>query len=247
VNFTPQRIRDAVARRLFGTVVSVRTAENVAALTFDDGPDPESTPRFLDLLRRHGAKATFFMIGAQAARHPALVARLAAEGHEIGNHSWDHPALPLLDRRGRETQLARARAALAPHGQALMRPPYGYQTLASHLSARRQGYRVVCWNSHCEDWACDDSEILAGRLLESVRPGTILLLHDTLETYLEERLRDRTPLLEALDRLLTERSDFRFVTVSDLLRRGKPMTRYWISRPDPAFLGALQSRQAPTP
>ena len=66
------------------------------ALTFDDGPDPGSTPRLLELLARHGAKATFFMVGARAARHPELVARVAAEGHEIGNHGWDHPSLPGL-------------------------------------------------------------------------------------------------------------------------------------------------------
>ena len=74
----------APARR---RTVAVGTGENLMALTFDDGPDPDWTPRLLDLLARHGAKATFFMVGSRAARHPELVARVAAEGHEIGNHT----------------------------------------------------------------------------------------------------------------------------------------------------------------
>ena len=87
---------DRVRTCLLGTVVGVRTGERVAALTFDDGPDPESTPALLDLLARHRAKGTFFLVGKRAAKHPALVDRLLAEGHAIGNHSWDHPALPTL-------------------------------------------------------------------------------------------------------------------------------------------------------
>ena len=109
------------------------------ALTFDDGPDPEHTPRLLEVLARHGAKATFFMVGARAARHPELVARVAAEGHEIGNHGWDHPSLPALPSAAVAGQLERTRAVLAPHGQALMRPPYGHQDLADppHRPAAR--------------------------------------------------------------------------------------------------------------
>ena len=82
--------------RAFGTVTGVRTSAPAAALTLDDGPDPETTPAVLDLLGRAGAKATFFLVGARAARHPELVARIAAEGHAVGNHGWDHPALPTL-------------------------------------------------------------------------------------------------------------------------------------------------------
>ena len=77
-------------------MTGVRTSAPAAALTFDDGPDPETTLAVLDLLGRVGAKATFFLVGARAARHPELVARIAAEGHAIGNHGWDHPALLML-------------------------------------------------------------------------------------------------------------------------------------------------------
>ena len=117
-----QPLLHPLLRRLYGSTFAVATDERLMALTFDDGPDPEHTPRLLEVLARHGAKATFFMVGARAARHPELVARVAAEGHEIGNHGWDHPSLPALPSAAVAEQLERTRAVLAPHGQALMRP-----------------------------------------------------------------------------------------------------------------------------
>lgn len=244
-----ERVHNAIARRLSGTVVSVKTTQKLIALTFDDGPDPAATPKLLDLLARNDAKATFFMIGTQAEKHPDLVARVAAEGHEIGNHSWDHPALPLLARDEFDVQIDRTRATLAPHGQTLMRPPYGFQSVRSHWFARRQGYTPVCWSIHCEDWMDHDAGKLAGTMLEQLRPGAIILLHDNLYTYLEERYRDRRPVLDALEILMRSAPDYRFVTVSELMRAGKPMTRYWISEPEMEFLDDLRGGDpsAPTP
>ena len=167
-------------RRLYGSTFAVATDERLMALTFDDGPDPEHTPRLLELLARHGAKATFFMVGARAARHPELVARVAAEGHEIGNHGWDHPSLPGLPSAAVAGQLERTRAVLAPHGQALMRPPYGHQDLRTHRIARRLGYRPVFWSITGEDWRGHDAATIAGHILERAAPGAIVLLHDSL-------------------------------------------------------------------
>jgi peptidoglycan/xylan/chitin deacetylase (PgdA/CDA1 family) len=224
----------------FGTLVGVRTGEPVAALTFDDGPDPETTPRLLDLLAAAGAKATFFLVGKRAAKHPALVARLAAEGHALGNHSWDHPALPRLPAAAVAEQLRRTAAATGDPRPRLMRPPYGDQSLASHLAARRLGYRVVAWSVVGADWADDDGATIAARLDAGLHPGAILLLHDSLASYAEERHRDRGPMLAAVETLLAARPDWRFVTVPELMARGRPRRRYWIQATAPGYLAGLK-------
>ena len=227
-------------RRLYGSTVAVRTDEKLIALTFDDGPDPDSTPRLLEVLARHGATATFFMVGARAARHPELVERIAAAGHEIGNHSWDHPSLPRLSSELVADQLRRARTVLAPRGRALMRPPYGHQDLRTHRVARRLGYRPVFWNVSGEDWQGTDAETIAGKVLDKAGPGSIVLLHDSLCTFEDPAFRDRAPTIAAVEMIIERRPGYRFVTVSELLRRGAAVDRYWVQLPDWVFLNNLQ-------
>ena len=224
-------------------IVSVRTRENLLALTFDDGPDPDWTPRLLDLLARHGAKATFFMVGSRAARHPELVARVAAEGHEIGNHTWDHPSLPGIGAEAVADQLERTRAALAPHGQTLLRPPYGHQDRTVDLAARRFGYRTICWHATGEDWLDRDAATIAGLLLDKAEPGAILLLHDSLYSWEEEAVRDRTPTIEAVGTVIARLPGWRFVTVSELMAAGAVRERVWENRPGPDFHAALKTAE----
>ena len=88
----------------------------MAALTFDDGPTPEYTPRVLDILERHGAKGTFFMIGSNAAAYPEIVRRVAEAGHAIANHTWDHPAFPSIPDRERRRQVLRCAEAISTLG-----------------------------------------------------------------------------------------------------------------------------------
>jgi peptidoglycan/xylan/chitin deacetylase (PgdA/CDA1 family) len=239
-----RRILDRALGPFAGSLVAVRSREKLMALTFDDGPDPDWTPRLLDLLARRGMRGTFFLVGARAARYPELVARIAAEGHEIGNHSWDHPSLPTLSWRAVAAQLARARAALAPHGARLMRPPYGDQTPASHLIARCLGYRVVLWSVNPHDWEARDAEALAERILAKAGPGAIVLLHDTLYSYADAAFCDRSPTLGAVEILAERLADFRFVTVSELMRRGRPVRRYRMKRSRDAWLADLQTDPA---
>src|SRR4051794_38727678 len=91
-----KRLIDATYRVLAGAITSVETEQPLVALTFDDGPDPLSTPSVLRLLERHNARATFFMVGAAAYRHPDLVRQVAQAGHVIANHSWDHSSFTAL-------------------------------------------------------------------------------------------------------------------------------------------------------
>jgi peptidoglycan/xylan/chitin deacetylase (PgdA/CDA1 family) len=233
-------------RWLYGSTFAVATDERLMALTFDDGPDPEHTPRLLELLARHGAKATFFMVGARAARHPELVARVAAGGHEIGNHGWDHPSLPSLPSAAVAEQIERTRAVLAPHGQALMRPPYGHQDLRTHRIARRLGYRPVFWSVTGEDWRGHDAATIAEHVLDRAAPGAIVLLHDSLFAWEEAAFRDRTACFAAVETLLERLPGYRFVTVSELLRRGAARQRYWVQLPDRADMARLRMAEGGT-
>src|SRR5262249_50274804 len=125
------------------------------ALTFDDGPDPVSTPRFLDVLAERGVHATFFLLGSMAERAPGLVREMQAAGHEIGVHGWHHRSLLFRGPRGTYQDLARARdylGGLIGDAPVLFRPPYGVMTASAHVAARRLQLRPTLWMAWGEDW-----------------------------------------------------------------------------------------------
>jgi peptidoglycan-N-acetylglucosamine deacetylase len=216
---------------LLGSVIRVSTAEPVLALTFDDGPHPEDTPPLLDLLDRYGAKATFFVVGKSARNHPELIERMAAAGHALGNHTWDHLSMPSLKGPFRRRQLAWTQEVLGSHGSGLFRPPYGEQSLGSLLDALSQGLTVVCWDVVAEDWRDDPAEVMLARIYRRLRRGSIVLFHDTLYTTVDERYRDRRPTLATVERLLQDLGDrYRFVTVPELMRLGRPVRWHWYQR-----------------
>ena len=151
-------------------------------LTFDDGPHPEHTPRLLDVLARHGAKGTFFMVGQEAERWPALVERVAAEGHAVGGHSWTHGdpgstgACELAEEVERTEQLFER---LLGRRSKLFRPPHGKLTAGKMLKLLRGGQRVVLWNVDPKDFACGGPRELEAKLRpEDLRGGDVVLLHD---------------------------------------------------------------------
>jgi len=215
---------------LRGAVTSVRTEQRLAALTFDDGPDPASTPYLLDALARAGLRATFFVVGCRAERHPDLLARIRAEGHEIANHSWDHPRLPDLSLRAIADQIRRTRASLDAEGVRLFRPPYGDLDARVNLAARGFGYQVVRWSLSGGDWRGEDAAVLTDRVVRGMAPGAIVLLHDSLYTFETEAARDREPTIAAVEAIAARLPDYRFVTVSELLRAGRPVKRV-VARP----------------
>jgi peptidoglycan/xylan/chitin deacetylase (PgdA/CDA1 family) len=216
---------------VIGSVIRVSTAEPVIALTFDDGPHPEDTPALLDILDRHEAKATFFLVGASAERHRGIVRRMADTGHAVGNHTWDHPSMPALSGRYRRRQLAWTEEVLAPATSRLFRPPFGEQSLGSRLDAARHGLSVICWDVVAEDWRDDESEEMLHRVYRRLRRGSIVLFHDTLYSTTDERFRDRSAMRATVERLLVELGDtYRFVTVPELLALGKPVRRHWYRR-----------------
>jgi peptidoglycan/xylan/chitin deacetylase (PgdA/CDA1 family) len=207
-----------------GTIAGVVTRDPVAALTFDDGPHPVYTPRLLDILQQHQAHATFFMIGEAAQKHPQLMRRVVQEGHVIGNHSWDHPFFPSLSGRARRDQMRACAQALAPYGQRLFRPPYGAQSLASRLDAFWLRYRVITWNLEAKDWREHTPDRMADQLVQGIRPGSIVLLHDAIYRSQQPVPQyNREPMLAAVA-LFLERLNgrFHFITIPELLRHGRP-------------------------
>jgi peptidoglycan-N-acetylglucosamine deacetylase len=234
----PSRVLGTV---LGGAVTHVATRERLVALTFDDGPHPESTPQVIELLERHGARGTFFVVGESAHQHRALVRRTAEAGHAIGNHSWDHRSFPTLDSRERRRQLRACEETIAPYSQGLFRPPYGHLDWRSRRDLTQLNYRVVTWSVSGMDWRDDSPSVLYERLAQGLGPGRILLLHDALAAYEDERFCPRDATLEAV-RLLMSRHhrDYQFVTVPELLRRGRPVTGWWRQRGDPDYLARLR-------
>lgn len=210
-----------------GSLVRVATREPAIALTFDDGPHPEDTPAVLEILERHGARGTFFFLGKRAAAHPEVVARTLAGGNAVGNHSWDHPSFRQITGGFRRAQIrwtAEALPAPPPGEPRLFRPPYGEQGLGARLDATLCGHTVAAWDVVAEDWRDDPAEVLVGRVMRRLRRGSLVLFHDTLYSTTDERYRDRVPMRRALEILLSDLAPrFRFVTVPELLRLGRPV------------------------
>jgi peptidoglycan/xylan/chitin deacetylase (PgdA/CDA1 family) len=211
--------------------------EPVAALTFDDGPDPEYTPRLLDILAEYEVHATFFMLGKAAERHPKLVKMVAEAGHAIGNHSWDHPSFTAISGKQRRKQIRACEQAVAPYGQRMFRPPWGNQSLASRLDALYLGYEVVAWGVEVGDWWNEDSQRMTDLLMNRIRPGAIILLHDAIFSVpaVNAGTRpqvDREPMLRALTRFLDGLAQtYQFVTIPEMFRRGRPIRQEWFQVP----------------
>lgn len=182
------------------------------AMTFDDGPHPQNTPRLLDILRTRNIKATFYVIGRNVDRYPHIVRRIVAEGHEIGNHTYTHRKLTSLgdsevrkEMRRTEDAIVRA-AAVKPR---TMRPPYGA------LFQRQRGlifsdfnYPTIMWSVDPNDWKRPGPSVVRSRILSGAHNGAIILAHDL-----------HAPTIDAMPRtfdgLLSK--GYQFITVSQLL------------------------------
>lgn len=235
-----RRARWRAIRPIMGTLTQVSTSIPVAALTFDDGPHPHFTPRVVELLERYGARGTFFMVGEAARRHPQVVARVAAGGHVVAHHSWDHPSFPLISRRERLRQIRACAEVLKPYSQRIFRPPFGHQDPATRFDLFRTGFQVVAWSLHAEDSKEKDPDKMASHLIDQIRPGSIILLHDALFCLLPDRHPDRSAMLEALERVLRELSGrWRFITVPQLLRAGRPCWDRWYGKPPRDFMSQI--------
>jgi peptidoglycan/xylan/chitin deacetylase (PgdA/CDA1 family) len=156
---------------IFGSALIAPKQPGELALTFDDGPNPKWTPRLLDVLAKHDVKATFFMLGGRAQAEPELVRRIAAEGHLIGNHSWDHPNLAVTAASKVREELVRTSGTLETiTGERVryVRPPFGARRPAVFRIARSLGLRVVTWNAMTSDWSETSADRIAEKLTTKI-------------------------------------------------------------------------------
>lgn len=194
------------------TYTRIRTSEKVIAITFDDGPHPQNTPRLLDMLKERGVRATFYVVGNMARFNPQILRRMVAEGHEIGNHTVTHGTLSRMSDEGLRSELSRAhQQILAATGipPRSMRPPGGaIRKEQKELMLREYGYPTILWSVDPRDWQRPGVDVVAQRLIDGAAPGGILLVHD-----LHKPTVDAMP--QTLDALLAQ--GYRFVTISELI------------------------------
>ncbi len=190
----------------------VMVSGNYIAMTYDDGPHPQNTPRLLDMLRARNIKATFYVIGRSVDLYPQVLRRTVAEGHEIGNHSNTHRLLSNLSDAEIRAEFANCRDAVARAAGVqprTMRPPYG-----GLLQRQREwvhaefGYPTILWSVDPLDWKRPGASVTSSRILAGASAGGIVLTHD-----LHSQTVDCMP--ATLDALL--KRGFKFVTVSQLL------------------------------
>lgn len=196
----------------------VATEEKLVAFTFDDGPNPEWTPLFMDVFRKYGGRATFYTHGENMERYPDVAKLMAEEGHELGNHSFSHPHLPELDKEAQSEELLRAeKLIVAATGKRpnTFRPPYLDVNDDVLAVAEQFGYAIIgAVNLVTRDYETPGVEHILAATRPYIGKGSILLFHDGFG--------DRSQTLEAVSILAAELTEqgYRFVTVSELLEHG---------------------------
>ncbi|MFH3478785.1 polysaccharide deacetylase family protein [Xanthobacter variabilis] len=190
------------------------------ALTFDDGPSPETTPQLLSILKARGIKATFFVLGNMAAKHPEVLKMIADDGHEIGNHSWSHPQLTRIPLAAADKQVGETSALVEEvtgHKPRYLRPPYGSMkpALRDHLEDAF-GVTIVNWSVDPLDWKHRDAKVVHDEIMKQVKPGAIVLSHDIYPSTV-------AAMEQVLDELIAK--GYKFGTISDLIAMDKaPLT-----------------------
>ena len=193
------------------------------ALTFDDGPDPAVTPRLLELLARHGVRATFFCVGERVAQYPELARRISREGHEIGNHTEHHRyVFSLFGPAAMRREIVRAQASIEAICQVVprfFRAPAGLRNPFLQPCLSQLNLQLASWTRRGYDTVNTDADVVLGRLTRNLAAGDILLLHDGRAA----RTADGTPvILAVLPGLLAELAGrrLRCVTLSEGLAGG---------------------------
>lgn len=194
------------------TVTRVRTDRPLVAMTFDDGPHASLTPQLLDILGARSIRATFYVIGNRVARHPQLMQRMVAAGHEVGNHTWSHPSMYGLSDAAVLSEIDRTSQAIydtVGRPPVTMRPPYGNAYTRQRLMIHQaRNLPTVLWSVDPEDWCRPGSSVVAHRIISASHPGAIVLAHDIHAPTVRA-------MPAALDGLLAR--GFQFVTMSELL------------------------------
>jgi peptidoglycan/xylan/chitin deacetylase (PgdA/CDA1 family) len=203
------------------TFTGLKRNSRQLALTYDDGPNDPYTERLLEVLDRHGAKATFFLIGRFVRQRPEIARALVEAGHAIGIHTWDHPNLIFVSAAEVYRQLEQTRQAVldATGVEAhLFRPPFGGRRPASLRVAHAMGLQTVMWNVTCYDWKASSTDEIVQHAERQIHGGNVILLHDG--EYHRIGV-DRSRSVEASDRILGryKAEGYEFVTIPEMMAR----------------------------
>ena len=189
------------------------------ALTYDDGPNDPHTLELLEVLAKHGVRATFFMIGRYVQQRPDIARAVAQAGHLIGNHTFTHPLLIFESAARTRTQLVDCHQALedaiGEHSK-LFRPPFGGRRPATLRVARALGLETVMWNVTGYDWNAPPAAVIERKVVRQIRGGDVILLHDGGH---RDMGANRAPTVIATDSLIRRCKDqgYEFVTVGEML------------------------------
>ena len=194
------------------------TEEKLVALTFDDGPHKYRTPEILDILRENNVKATFFVVGAMVHEYPDIVLRALAEGHEIGNHTYNHLKMKKLTPDKLKSELEATEEELyeiAEYRPKLFRPPEGWCSESIASAVGKMDYDIILWNIDTLDWAHNEVGKICTCVYDGIKPGSIILFHDYVV--------GKSPTAEALKRIIPElkAQGYKFVTASELINYGE--------------------------
>ncbi len=191
----------------------------MVALTFDDGPDSNTTPQALDILAKYKIKATFFVQGKNIAGNEAILKRMQAEGHEVGNHSWNHPVLTQLSLEDAKKQITDTESAITSvlgKSTKLMRPPYG---AISDDIRNSLDLSFIMWDVDSLDWKSKNEAAILTQVQRQTTDGSIILIHDIHQTSVNS-------LPKVIEYL--QGQGYSFVTVSELLgNQVKPHEIYY--------------------
>ena len=208
--------RPFVPRKPGSRVSHVSVPGKYVALTFDDGPSSAYTPQVLDILQRHGARATFFVLGENAVRNPSILARAAAEGHEIANHTYSHIKMTTAGRETVKREIERTgdiiKSATGFY-PTTMRPPYGaINSDLVDMVYNDYGMHAVLWDVDTRDWQHPGVDKVVSRAVGKAQPGSIILLHDI-----------HASTLRAVEEVVVglQARGFKLVTVSQLIEMGR--------------------------
>jgi peptidoglycan/xylan/chitin deacetylase (PgdA/CDA1 family) len=203
------------------TFTGLGPGSRLLALTYDDGPNDPYTWRLLDLLERHGVKATFFLIGRFVQQRPEIARAVVAAGHSIGNHTWSHPNLVFASAADARRQLQQTQQAIfdaAGVEPQLFRPPFGGRRPVTLRIARAMGLQPIMWNVSCYDWKAISADEIFGHAERQIRGGNVILLHDG--EYHRIGV-DRSRSIAASERILSryQGDGYEFATIPEMMER----------------------------
>lgn len=194
----------------------LETDQKIVALTFDDGPHPETTTKILDILKRNDVKATFFLVGKNMAANPQLAKDVAQSGNEIGNHSYDHRGMSLLSSSEVADEIEKTDAEIAKTGYTApthFRPPYGDKLLSLPHYLSKHDRKTIMWSINPDDHPPEELNVnrILTTVLSNIEPGSIIILHP--------EYKHRQSSLDAIEPIIVnlKKLGYTFVTVSELL------------------------------